>query len=125
MIAPRIVTFPAATVPNVIGAIDHVCRNARNNYAPANHVGDLSHVDFHPYAATSARKEIAEVLTTADGGDVTVKLSIQQVEAVSKILKGTKLRTDLEWRKSVVPARKAVDGAFAAMMGSSLTDDED
>lgn len=108
-LAPVQFTAPEAARPLVVHLIDAVCTDARRNYRITPTTPGTGAVDFHPFAATQARALFSAAL--AQDGQIAVTLTVQQVEAVDKILRNHRLTVDKESKKLALAVRKAMTAA--------------
>lgn len=113
---PKAVTLPVGTRNVIVSAIDVVLRNARTGYAPATPGSPATGtVDFHPYAAYQVRDLVA---AAAQDETIALTLTVQQVEALTKILKRSRYLSTPERRKLALEARRAINAAA----GEKITD---
>lgn len=104
-----------------LSAMRLAARNARLFYRPATGGITGGWVDFHPWALTQAIAAFRDAAT--HGGCVCLEMSRQQSEAVVKVMLGSTLRKDKNWRAHSLAIRKAI-GAAAGDTGANPLADE-
>lgn len=110
-------TLDAADADVLLDAADAVLHGGRDMYRIAPSEPGTGQVDFNIHALNAVTGALREARSGPD--PVTIQITLQQADAMKKVLLNCRKRADKAWAKAAGIARKKVDAAFALLLGSA------